>query len=106
MPIIKEIIHRVDNRKNFGKPLIIRWAGVPMIASQSVRVVADEIINMSNNQDLISINIIGKGGTGKSELARTLCCLIHSRSKLPYNVNYFSMKHMLDLEQTVKNLTP
>lgn len=77
-----------------------------MIATQSIRVVADEIINMSKNQDLISINIIGKGGTGKSELARTLCCLIHSRAKLPYNVNYFSMKHMLDLEQTVKNLTP
>ena len=77
-----------------------------MIASQSVRMVADEIINMSKNQDLISINLIGKGGTGKTELARTLCCLIHSRAKIPYNVNYFSMKHMLALEETVKNLTP
>ncbi len=77
-----------------------------MLASQSIRMVADELINMSENQDLISINLIGKGSTGKTELARTLSCLIHTRSKLPYNVNYFSMKQMLDLEETVKNLTP
>lgn len=89
MPIVNEVIHRKDNFSKKGRPLIIRWAGVPMIASQSVRVVADEIINMSTNQDLIALNLIGKGSTGKTELAKTLSCLIHTRSKIPIQCKLF-----------------
>ncbi len=87
-------------------PTVITWNKVSMIASQSIRSVAKEIINMSENEEFIALNFIGKQGTGKTEIMRTLSHLIHEGSKLNYNINYFGKKEMLDLEETVKNLTP
>lgn len=77
-----------------------------MAASNSIRSVAKEVTSMSSNQDFVALNFIGKQSTGKTELMKTLAHLIHEEAKIPYNINYFGRNQMLDLEETVKNLTP
>jgi len=77
-----------------------------MIRSHSINAVAHEIVTMSENQDLISINAIGKQSTGKTVLCRTLAHLVHTFSKLPYSISFFGKDEILDLENTVRKLTP
>ena len=73
MPLIERTIKRSDSSsKNTGQPTIIRWKQERMVANHSIRMVAQELINMSANQDFISVNLIGKQGTGKTELMKTL----------------------------------
>ena len=105
MSVTRRLIKR-NNGARKGAPTIIKWQGVPMIRSHSIRSVAQEIINASEAQDFISINIIGKQGTGKTELAKTLSHLIHDGAKLPYQVHFWGKDEMLDLENVVKGLSP
>ena len=63
-------------------------------------------MNMSSNQDLISINVIGKQSTGKTELCKTLAHLIHQKDEEDWDVNLIGKKEFLDLEETVKNFKP
>lgn len=77
-----------------------------MVASQSIQAVAKEIVNMSRNQDMISINAIGKQGSGKSELMKTLAHLIHKFAKIPYHISFFDRHNIIELEETVKTLKP
>ena len=106
MPTETRIIPRETRSKQKGVPTVIRWQNEKMVASHSIRSVAKEIINMSAAQDFVSINLIGKQGTGKTELMRTLAHLIHDGAKIPYNINYFGKNEMLNLEETVTSLTP
>ncbi len=106
MPTIIKIIPRQDSGKKSGIPVTIRWKGVPMVRSHSINKVAHQLMIMSKNQDYIAINIIGKQSTGKTELCRTLAHLIHDFSKIPYNVDFFTKDDLLDLENTIKRLTP
>lgn len=107
METITKIIKRQEFSTNkTGVPVIVKWKGVKMMRAHSIRAVADEIKTMSENQDLISINVIGKQSTGKTELCRTLAHLTHDMSKLPYQVSYFGKNEILDLENTVKHLSP
>jgi hypothetical protein len=95
-----------EAQKPKGKPSVITWQGVRMIRSQSIQAVAKELINMSANQEMVSINAIGKQGQGKTQLLFTISHLIHKHSKIPYQISYFGKEAMLNLEETVKNLKP
>ena len=98
--------------KKGTKPTIITWGkkddGSPnkMVRGHSIRSVAKEITNMSANQDFISINVIGKQATGKTELCKGLACLVHNMSEFPYNVLHLGKKELLNLEETMKGLEP
>jgi len=107
LPNIERIIPRANSsHSRKGIPVTIRWKGVKMIRSHSINAVAHEIKTMNENQDLISVNVIGKQSTGKTELCRTLAHCIHSISKYPYSISYFGKEEIIDLENTVKRLTP
>jgi len=107
MVIFERVIKRSESSaSNKNKPVTIHWQGVKMIRSHSMKAVAYEIATMSQNQDLISINAIGKQSTGKTELCRTLAHLTHTMSKLPYSISFFGKDEILDLENTVKKLSP
>jgi len=96
-----------ESQRAVGKPSVISWQGARMVASHSIQAVAKEIVNLSMNQEMISINAIGKQSTGKTELLKTLAHLVaHKYSKIPYQVSYFGKKEILDLEATVKTLKP
>jgi len=95
-----------ESQKPQGKPSVITWNGVRMVASQSIQAVARELVNMSRNQDMISINCIGKQSFGKSEIMKTLAHLIHKFSKTPFHVSFFDRHNIINLEETVKTLKP
>ena len=87
------------------KPSIIKWKDVRMVKNHSIRAVANEIMNMSANQDLISINVIGKQSTGKTELCKTVSHLIHQMAAEPYAVLHLGREELGELEKTVAELT-
>ena len=97
---------RESIKKKDQKPPIIKWKDAWMIRSQSIRAVAHEIMNMSSNQDLISINVIGKQSTGKTEICRTLAHLIHQMADEPYSVSFIGKKEFINLEETIAGLKP
>jgi hypothetical protein len=93
-------------QKPQGKPSVITWNGIRMVRSHSITAVSREIINMSENQEMVSINFIGKQSSGKSECMRTISHCIHKFSKIPYNIYWFGKAEILNLEETMKNLKP
>ena len=95
-----------DSQKPKGKPSVITWNGVRMVRSHSITSTAKEIINMSMNQEMVSINAIGKQSSGKTQLFFTLAHCIHKYAKVPYQISFFGKKELLNLEETVKKLKP
>lgn len=95
-----------NNRKVNKKPTIIPWKNTTMVADHSIRAVAREIMNMSSNQDLISVNMEGKQSTGKTELCKTIAHLVHQMDDEPFDVVHIGRKEFLNLEETVKTLKP
>jgi|APSaa5957512535_1039671.scaffolds.fasta_scaffold03151_17 hypothetical protein len=95
-----------ENQKPTGKPSVITWLGSRMVASHSVQAICRELTNMSANQDMISINIIGKQSSGKSQLIFTIQHLCHKFAKTPYQCLYFGKHELLHLEETMKNVKP
>lgn len=95
-----------SSQKPVGKPSVITWNGVRMVRSHSITAVAKEIINMSTNQEMVSINAIGKQSSGKTQLFFTLAHLIHKYAKVPYQISFFGKEELLNLEETVKKLRP
>ncbi len=88
------------------KPTVIPWKDTTMIRDHSIRAVAHEIMNMSSNQDLISVNVIGKQSTGKTELCKTIAHLVHQMDEEDWDVNIIGKKEFLNLEETVKDFKP
>ncbi len=104
-----EFINRnhFETIKPIGKPSVITWNGVRMVASHSIQSVARELVNLSMNQEMVSINAIGKQSSGKTELLKTLSHLVaHKYSKIPWHVSFFDRNNIIELEETVKNLKP
>jgi len=95
-----------ESQKSVGKPSVITWQGVRMVRNQSIQAVAKELVNMSRNLPMISLNAIGKQGSGKTELMKTLAHLIHKFAKIPYYVSFFDKHNIINLEETVKTLKP
>ncbi len=94
-------------QKPVGKPSVITWQGVRMVASHSIQAAARELVNLSANQEMVSLNFIGKQSFGKSELMKTLSHLVaHKFAKIPYQISFFDRHNIIDLEETVKTLTP
>ena len=94
------------NSKKNAKPPIIDWQGVPMVRNQSIRAAANEIMNMSSNQDLVAVNMEGKQSTGKTECAVTLSHLIHQMDDEPFDVVRIGKDEFINLEETVAKLKP
>lgn len=101
-----EYLESKEHVRKGQKPVIIKWKDSKMVRGHSIRAVAHEIKNMSANQDFISINVIGKQSTGKTELCRTLAHLVHQMADLPYNVLQLGKKELLNLEETMDSLEP
>lgn len=107
MPVIivkKEVIPSLGDAKN--KPVVIKWKGVDMIRNHSIKATANDIVQAITNSDLISINVIGKQGTGKTTIAKVIAHLVHSMSDIPFAINVFGKEELINLGDTVANLTP
>lgn len=111
---MKEIILGNSNERKMkgSKPVIINWGKrkngekAYMVRGHSIRAVANEIKNMSSNQDLISINVIGKQSTGKTELCKTIAHLVHQMAEEEYMIKIIGRNEFVNLEQTAAELKP
>lgn len=110
--MIEEVIIKSEEsqRKKDKPPVTITWRGEPMIRNQSIRASVDEILKMSNILDVVKINIIGNPSTGKTTLAETIAHLCHKmsadRNGVPYAVKFFTKDDLLNIEETIKSLSP
>ncbi|MCH7967560.1 MAG: hypothetical protein IIB02_09150, partial [Thaumarchaeota archaeon] len=105
---MEEVTIKADRSsgQKIGKPVVITWKGVKMVRNHSIRAVANELKNMSSNQDLISVNFIGKQSTGKSSIMLTLAHLIHQMADEEYVVKVIGRHEFINLEETAANLKP
>ena len=102
---VKKTVPETDYGKN-SKPVVIRWKGVNMMRAHSMRAAAYDIVQAITNSDLISVDIIGKQGTGKTSVAEAMGHLVHTMTDIPFKVNKFGKDELLNLKETVKTLTP
>ena len=87
-------------------PKIVKWQGVNMVRNHSFLSTVQEIIDFSAEIDLVRAGLVGDPHSGKSTLAMTIAHCIHSRSKIPYAIRVFTKKHLLNFENTLKDLHP
>ena len=111
MPIVDRPIIEHQSSSKSGKPTIIYMKDYQnvshrIIASHSIRSVARELTAMTENEDYVSINLIGKQGSGKTQLMFTLSHLLHQYTKANYNIKYFDRDNFRNLEETITNLPP
>lgn len=108
--IQERIVKLPTNYKKSDKPVIAKWKGEKMILSHSVKSAMLEIVKMNQNVDVVSVNIIGNPGTGKSTIAKTGAHIIHKIAKKIYNVDYavklFDKDNLINFQDTLKNLEP
>lgn len=97
----KELTSRKDQ-----KATVIKWQNTEMIRVHSVRAAVKEVINHVKETGLVSIGILGKPGSGKTTLAKTLGHLIHEMADEPYAVKIFDKEGLLHLRDTITNLEP
>ena len=107
MPV--EYVKKTMPDSGFGrnqKPVVIKWKGIDMIRNHSTRAVAFDIVQAITNSDLISVDVIGKQSTGKTSIALTMSHLVHTMTDIPFKLNIFGKNELMNLGETVKNLTP
>jgi len=103
--ITTETYEPINRSKNSGSPTVIRWKGQKMIRSHSIRACAMEIVQANKIDDVVKVTLIGQTGTGKTTIQGTLAHLIHSMSDIHYAVKTFTKHDLLNIEETVKNLS-
>jgi|APSaa5957512535_1039671.scaffolds.fasta_scaffold61620_2 hypothetical protein len=111
------ILESNESKRGQGKkPVIISWgedkAGNPakLVRNHSLRSTVHEILQTSSRLGMTRVNIIGASWTGKTSLAESICCLLHSMSmeenKVPYQVKFMQKEDLVDFTTTIKNLGP
>jgi energy-coupling factor transporter ATP-binding protein EcfA2 len=95
------------SKKKNEAPITTHWNKIPMIRNQSVQAAVWEITKMAQSLDVVKVNLVGKPGTGKTTLAKTIAHLIHKQSApLPFNVRIFTKNELMNFEQTLATLSP
>lgn len=103
---IEQIVRTGTNfdKKQYNKPVVIKWKGVEMVRNHSFLATCREILAWMDEQDLTKIGIIGQSGTGKSTLAEAIAHSIHKFSKTAYTVKIFGKEQLLNFKQTLELL--
>lgn len=87
-------------------PKVIKWKGVNMVRNHSFLASIREIIDYSEEMDVVRIGIIGDMMSGKSTLSKTIGHAIHTYSKFPFSVRVFYREDLKNFKKTLGTLEP
>ena len=77
-----------------------------MVRVHSFLATVKEIIDYSEEIDVVRVGIIGDMMSGKSTLAKSIAHAIHMNSKMNFAVRIFYKDHLLNFKQTIESLEP
>lgn len=100
------IVQKTKRHSDRNKPTTTKWKGVTMVRNHSFLSTVKEIINYSEEMDVVRVGIIGDMHSGKSTLSQSIGHAIHKYSKIPFSVRVFFRDDLRNFKKTVKNLTP
>jgi len=88
------------------KPTITEWKGAKMIRQHSIKACVREILNDVDETGLTTISMLGREGSGKTTLAKTIGHLIHEMADEPYTIKVLDKEGILHLRETITKLEP
>ena len=98
-----------DNIPRDPTPKTIKWKGVPMLRAHGFRSAVGQGVDAIHNTPLISHNVTGMQGSGKSSLVRSIAHATHKIAKRDYNINFqvfhWGAKELHDVENALKTIT-
>ena len=100
-----QLIHK-KQQPTKNPPRVIKWHGVDMVRNQSFLSTVREIIDYSDEMDVVRIGIVGDMMSGKSTLAKAIGHAIHKYSKTPFSTRIFYKEDLKNFKQTLSKLTP
>ena len=86
-----------------------QWLNCTIARHNAFMPAVRDIARMASHKEIVSVSIVGSPGSGKTELARTMSCLLHTEMKKSYD-HAFAVKEcgeaeLRDIEHTISNLT-
>ena len=97
-----------ENKKNSERhlPAVIKWKGINMVRNHSFLATIREIVDYSDEMDVVRIGIIGDMMSGKSTLSLAIAHAIHIRSKFTFQVRVFYRDDLKQFKKTMGALKP
>ena len=99
-----------------NKPKVIKWKGwikglkekqgIDMVRNQSFLAAIREIIDYSNEMDVVRVGIVGDMMSGKSTMSMAIGHAIHTISLIPFAVRVFYRDDLRNFKATMKKLKP
>lgn len=106
--IERRVVILDDNRKKSDRhlPRVIKWKGINIVRNQSFLATIKEIVDYSDEMDVVRIGIIGDMMSGKSTLSLAIAHAIHVRSKYTFQVRVFYRDDLKQFKKTMNTLKP
>src|SRR3990167_9177207 len=106
--MIRQRVQLLQNSKHVAKnpPRAIKWNGIEMVRNQSFLASVREIIDYSDEMDVVRIGIVGDMMSGKSTLAKSIGHAVHKYSKTPFAIRIFYKDDLKNFKQTLSKLQP
>lgn len=95
-----------EPKTNRHKPKVIKWKGVTMVRNHSFLASVKEIIDYSDEMDVVRIGLIGDMHSGKTTLSQSIGHAIHTHSKIPFLVKVFYRDDLKTFKKTISELSP
>ena len=106
--MIRQRVQLLHKKQHVTKnpPRVIKWNSVDMVRNQSFLATVREIIDYSDEMDVVRIGIVGDMMSGKSTLAKAVGHGVHKYSKIPFSVRIFYKEDLKNFKQTLSKLRP
>ena len=95
-----------EKKSNRNVPKVIKWKGISMIRNHSFFASIHEIVDYSEEMDVVRVGIVGDMHSGKSTLAMTIGHSVHKLAKIPYAVRVFYREDLKNFKKTLQALQP
>jgi len=102
----REVLIESSKPSDRKRPALIKWKNVNMVRNHSFLAAVQEIIDFSEELDLVRVGIIGDPHSGKSTMLESIAHVIHQKAKFPYAVRVFTKENLINFQETLATLEP